>query len=515
MRIHHASTWLLAIVFPLTSLLPVAVRADDAQSLLAKHRAFVGWQYGDGSVTSLRLERTYTDASGKVTQHAIENRLGLAYRRDYKSTTGEGGTEGFTGRLFWTTSANGFTVPIVGDGAKYNLAIDVLLLEGSTELPATLQGSATVDGRSVSVVRVTMNGALPFDVYEDPQTGAYLRAVIDPGGVQETTINIDSYADLGPGKKIIGSWSIGDNGGKYAYTKIALNAAVGANTLEPPLPTAAWAFSNSQPFPVKVTDLAIYVEAKVNGVPGLFILDTGASEIALTEDFANRAHVKVVGRTSTFGIGGDATELVRKADTVEIGGNTLSNVIVGSVKISLNDTSGNQTLYADGLMGFDLFAGSVVDLSIGGKTMRISAPTADPPAAPPGSVAVPVDLTELVPRVPANLDGKLDVMAILDTGNAGDAVFSKQIEHHGVNIVANRQYGMNAMMSGVGGEEFSICGPLARIGVGPFVYTNTQICESPNWDLRDGLVGYDFLRHFDYVFDYLHGIVYMTPLNNS
>ena len=61
---------------------------------------------------------------------------------------------------------------------------------------------------------------------------------------------------------------------------------------------------------------------------GRFILDTGTAGIALTDDFANRANVKTVDKSSSFGIGGVTKTLVRKADTIVIGGNTLSNVIV-------------------------------------------------------------------------------------------------------------------------------------------------------------------------------------------
>jgi hypothetical protein len=48
---------------------PLVARADDAQALLAKHRAFVGWQLGDGAINSLVLDGTMTyqkDGATKV-----------------------------------------------------------------------------------------------------------------------------------------------------------------------------------------------------------------------------------------------------------------------------------------------------------------------------------------------------------------------------------------------------------------------------------------------------------------
>ncbi len=178
-------------------------------------------------------------------------------------------------------------------------------MEGTSELPAALQSTATVNGKSVAVIRISMNGALPFDVYEDPQTGAFVRAVIDPGGSQEIRFNIASYTDIVAGKKLIGTWSLDDDKGSYAYTKVALNPAMSAAVLHPPAPAATWTFANNQPSPIRVTDSRLYIDAKVNGVPGRFVIDTGASSIVLTDDFANRAHVKTVDKSTGVGIAGD------------------------------------------------------------------------------------------------------------------------------------------------------------------------------------------------------------------
>ena len=493
---------------------PASAAAGDAQALLAKHRAFVGWQFGDGSFTSMRLEREYTDDAGKVTQRATERRLGLAYRRDYQTVKDyrEGNSTGFTGNLFWTTSDNGFTVPTIGDSAKVYLAVDVLFMEGSTELPATLQGSTTVDGKSAEIVRISMNGAAPFDVYEDPETGAYLKAVIDPDGQQEETVVIHSYADLAPGKKIIGAWSLGDDKGVYSYTKLTVNAPVAPSDLHPPAPSATWTFANSQPIPIKVTDSRLYVDVKVNGVPGRFILDTGAGGIAMFDEFANRANVKTVDKGQSFGIGGATKNLVRKADTVEIGGNTLSNVIVSSLNEQFKDTQNFEK--PDGLIGFDLFGGAIVDLSLSLGTMRILNPAGGAAPAPAGAFVVVPDLQELVPRVPVKLDNKFPIMAMLDTGGESLVLFSNQVEDHGIHLIVNPDrtfVGGNAVIRGVGGEEFVRCGPLASVEIGPVAYTATEGCESSNWGLHEGLIGFDFLKHFDYVFDYPHGVMYMIP----
>lgn len=509
MRISPPWTWLLAGLLAFVPAHPVAAAAGDAASLLALHRAYVGWQLGDGSVTSLLLRRTYTNADGKVTGTSIERRVGLAYRRNYVTKLDQHASSGFTGRIFWTTSDNGFTVPLIGNDAKFELAVDALFMEATTQIPAALHGTAQIDGKTVPVLQLTMQSGEVIDVDEDPETGAYLRAVIDPGGAEEKQITIASYMTIAPGKRFIGTWSFGDGKGSYHYTKAELNVPVADDQLHPPPPTATWTFANSAPFPIRVTDSRIYVDAKVNGVSGRFILDTGDSGITLTDDFANRAHVKTIDRSQALGIGGLTKDLVRRADTIEIGGNTLSNVIVTTINEHFNDELNEEKPV--GLLGFDVFAASVVNLSLSGGTMQILDPSQGPATPPPGAVPFTVDLAAFVPRLPVKVDDKLDVLAVLDTGGSNLVLLSNQIESHGVNLVANRSgfLGANAMAGGIGGAELLVCGPLERLSVGPFIYSGTEACESTQWSLHSGLVGYDFLKHFDFVFDYPHDTLYM------
>jgi predicted aspartyl protease len=249
----------------------------------------------------------------------------------------------------------------------------------------------------------------------------------------------------------------------------------------------------------------------VNGVPGRFIIDTGASSIALTDDFANRAHVKTVDHSQDFGIGGITKSLVRKVDTVVIGGNTLSNVVVSSLNMKFHDT--NNSEQPDGLMGFDVFAGAIVDLTLSNQTMRIQDPSS---ATADGRGGYPIapDLTNGTPIVPAKVDDHFDIQAVLDTGGSNLVLLSNQVENHGVNLIVNSNrtfLGGNASIGGVAGGEMVRCGPLAKVQVGPFPYTQVEGCESRNWSLHSGLVGFDFLKHFDFVFDYPHGVMYMIP----
>jgi hypothetical protein len=109
-----------------------AAPAQDsgAAALMAKHRVFAGWQLGDGTFKTLRLTRRYVKSSGENGALSVQLRAGLIYRDAETSSTSRAGQGGFTGSLFWRTSWNGFTTPVYGDLAKYQLTVDAFQNEG-------------------------------------------------------------------------------------------------------------------------------------------------------------------------------------------------------------------------------------------------------------------------------------------------------------------------------------------------------------------------------------------------
>jgi len=502
--LQHVLSAVVAFALLGGALAPLPARADDAAALLAKHRAYVGWQLGDGSVPGLQLTREFRTSKGKLTQRATEIRAGMLLRRDYSDAkTGLTDSLGFTGHVFWETNYNGFVTPIVGTGASFQLAVDVLLSEGTSELPGTLHGTGTVDGKTYPIVRVAMGGATPIDLYVDPQTGAYVRAVVDPGGSEETSYTIASYMTIAPGKRMIGSFRIGDGGGIFTYTKSHIDPAVTAAELHPPAPQARWAFTNDRPFKIQVTGDRIYVDATVNGVLGTFILDTGDSGITLTDQFADRAKVASITDSSAWGIGGVFKTRTRRAKTIEIGGNTLSNTIVQTYNNQYPRKS--DRVNPDGLIGFDLLAGAMVTLDTANQTMQIQNPAT---ASLNTSAGLPllVELSSDTPSVPVTLDHKVTIEATFDTGDPSLIIFSADLLDHGLTILTGR-----AIVGGMGGTELMRCGQIDSINLGPIVYQTPVACASHEFSKHAGLIGLDFLRHFNFIFDYPQSIIVMTP----
>jgi len=449
-----------AALFCLSALPATPARADDqAAVLLAKHRAFAGWQFGDGSLHTFRIAGTITDEKGKTIEDLTMLRAGLVFNDADTDLKRGGVTEhvGFTGNLFWRSDPSGFTIPVYGNLARYEASLSVLWNEGTTQLPATYVRAATVDGQAVGVVRVTLAGADPIELYVNQETGAYVRAVVDPDGAYDTTIHILKYAEALPGKKIISSYRFDDDKDVTAYSKIEPNVAIDASELHPPPATASWTFESQEPTPITLTHDRILIDLTINGVKGRFILDTGADGIYLNDKFADRAKtLPLEGSATAASIYEEVPIRARRVDSLSFGGATLHNFLASSQNFDRDDSRGLDWQGYDGLIGFDFFAGAIVKLDTYASKVTVLDPSTDLSAAP--GVPVIVDLSAGTPAVPMMLNKTIDVNALLDTGNPGLVLFGPDLrKKRHLNILG--------------------CGNFERLELGPVVYANQAACE--------------------------------------
>lgn len=483
---------------------PASIRADGAgqdataAALLAKHRAYVGWQLGDGTFTTMRITGTVTDAEGKRTQQFTMLSRGLLYHNIYTLLDLGGVTEhtGFTGNLFWRSDINGFTTPIYGDHAKFLASFSILQQEGTTELPATFRQNETIDGKTVGIVRVSLARADAIDCYIDPTTGAYVQAVVDPGGSYETTIHILSYRNVTPGKKMIGSYRLDESKAVRTNDTFEPNATISDADLHPPEPTAFWTFGNGDPADLEVTSNRILIDAAVNGVKGRFILDTGASAIFLNDAFADRVRAATInGSSHAMTITGTVRTHVRQVATISVAGATLHNALVYSEDFNSGDYRGLDRSGYDGLIGYDLFAGAVVKLDVYGSKVTVLDPSTD--LSGNRGLPVLVDLSDGIPAIPMTLNKSIAVNAWLDTGNPAIVLVSRDLakKHH-------------LPMATAG------CARLESLTIGPITYAGQMACA---WGFSSNhiLLGFDFLKHFDYVFDYPQGRIFISPNANK
>lgn len=498
MRTIGGLTLAVIVFFSPVNVGAVSQSAGDSQALalLAKHKAFVGWQFGDGTFRTMRITGNDTDEKGKQTTTFALLSEGLLYNDGFTDLKRNGVTErdGFTGNLFWESDYNGFTTPVYGDDAKFLASLTILRNEGTTELPATYRGSKTVDGKPTGIVRVTLRNGDPIDLYVDPDTGAYVQATIDPDGAYETTYHIRSYQEVLPGKKMVSSYTVGDDKTVTTYGKFEPNVAVTDEALHPPGAIASWTFGDGTPFPITMTHDRMLVDATVNGVKGRFLLDTGADSIVLDDGFADKAHADVLNNSDTaYMLYGEVKTRVRKVQTIALGNSTLHNVVAFSQSFTSSQYGRDPRDQFDGLIGFDLFAGAIVKLNVYASTMAILDPSTD--LSSEKGLPITVDLSQGTPIVPMVLNKTTPVNAMLDTGSPGIVFF-------GPDLISKYHF-----------KVFNGCANIESLSIGPVVYAGQSACEF-GMPADYMLVGFDFLKHFDFIFDYPHARMFMTPNKN-
>lgn len=487
----------LALVFaPLSGAGAATISKDDkAAALLAKHRAYVGWQFGDDTFRTMRVTGNITNSKGVQTAKMVTLWDGLVYHTTSTLLDRGDVTEhtGYTGNLFWQSNINGFTTPVYGDEAKFLASWTLLMREGTSGLTGSFVENKTIDGKAVAIVRVSLTKGDPIDLAIDPDTGAYVAATVDPDGAYETTYHFLSYQDVLPGKKLVSSFRMDEDKDVHTYTSFEPNIPVSDGDLHPPGPTATWTFGDGSPYPITMTHDRMLIDVAVNGVKGRFILDTGSDSIVLDDRFADKVNATALkGGTEAFTMYGDVPTRVRKTSTITVGGSTLANALVFSQDFRHGDARGLDREGYDGLMGFDLFAAAIVKLDVYGSKITILDPLAD--LSGEKGLPILVDVSDGVPTIPMVLNKSIDVNAMLDTGNPG-------IIYFGPDLRKKR------------GLKIPECGVLSSLAIGPITYANEQACDA-GFAANYMLLGFDFLKHFDYVFDYPHGRMFMSPNKN-
>jgi hypothetical protein len=106
------------------------------------------------------------------------------------------------------------------------------------------------------------------------------------------------------------------------------------------------------------------------------------------------------------------------------------------------------------------------------------------------------------------IDGKINVNALLDSGNPDAVLYSPDlVKKQHLNILGEEAYA-----GGVGGYEIVRCGTLQNLAIGPIQYVGQGACESASFSGDDILVGFDFLKHFNIVFDYPQAQLILEPI---
>lgn len=489
---------------------------------VALHRQFAGWSSAD----ALAWRATGTRGTGPGALALTETHRGILFRMTSANGAGVTTQSGFNGRLVWSADENGFLAVQLGRAAQTQIALDVLRSEALANLNPAVTSHVTIGGRPASVLRMQMNGLPPVDVYEDDASGAYIRAVVAPGSDDERVIDDLSYTQVG-GRRFLTGWRA--QNGVYRLTNLDPSATVSDTDLRAGAPTASWSFDAA---PVRfdlatMTDTSriVRVSATVNGKTGTFVLSTGAPSIILYSDFAREAGVQEAGTAPyTPYAGNPLLAGYARVRELRVGNSVLRNVVVTEMTQPASRLAG--------ILGYDFFANAIVNVDLVKQQLTLS-DTQTPAKPGPGGYAFPIDLTTRMPAISLALDDG-EAHPVIDTSLTGFILASQQLRNSG--RITGHDISSQAAV-GFGGQG-ATADPIATMGlnlsysdwhaestsgacvssdralaIGPYRYESPPVCFGGVnvFGADGGLVGLDFLRHFNWTADYPHGVFIVTP----
>ncbi|HVP38013.1 MAG TPA: aspartyl protease family protein [Candidatus Saccharimonadales bacterium] len=286
---------------------------------------------------------------------------------------------------------------------------------------------------------------------------------------------------------------------------------------KPGVSTRDWSFPEgvrSVSIPVEIYNHHVYLKARVNGSGALsFLLDSGAGSTAIEKGSAEALGLKSEGKLGAQGVGGSTDFGLTVLDSLEVGGVVLRQA--HAVTIALPEVVRQLGRPLDGILGYDFLSRFVVSIDYAQKALTVSLP--DAWKAPPGAVALPVELVQNVPVVRAACDGKYSGRFIVDTGNNGALLLHGPfVREHGLLERAARKVAV--LSHGAGGEENGYAVHMDSLVLGglavrrPLVTLSTSErgITGANTQLAGNIGGW-ILEQFVLTFDYPDHKLYLEP----
>ncbi len=252
--------------------------------------------------------------------------------------------------------------------------------------------------------------------------------------------------------------------------------------------------------PVEFVSNAIFIPVAVNGEPVSMILDTGATMSVLSTPVVEELGIAPEGVGGGAGTGGLGEVHILTVESLEIGG----LIIMGPTLVAI-DLSGFSWHFGrewGGILGYELFARTVVEIDYGSGTLTLHDPeTYTAPEPEPGVVVVlPLELGEGLPTVEAEFDGIRGRFTV-DLGN---------LNYMTIHRPAVVEYGLQErypdyrplMVSGFGGTNRHRLVELGELRLGsvnipsPLAILASEVegALARTWEV--GNIGQDILKRF-------------------
>ncbi len=363
------------------------------------------------------------------------------------------------------------------------------------------------------VLRLEPNGGLPVTVFLDKTTFLPNREIIHvPAGMRTT-----KFSDWGQssGVKWAGTWREGtpDQGSDVVIQirHLSIDCPVAASLFQKPEERAAPAI-----FPAGLHQITLRAEVFKNdilipvrlgdGPTGWFVLDSGASQSAISEKFTEKNGISFRGNMNAEGAGGAASSGIAGDVTFDLSGVQIHMNSVSVMDLSaFGEALGHSV---DGLLGYDALSRLVVRIDYDHARVTAYDPAKFVPEA--RDIAVPITFFGNVPQVPGRifLEGHSPqkIRCLIDTGAASLTLAAPFVSGNRVLESAGKTAPRSSY--GLGGESRELVGQISGFELGHFLLRRPEVVLSS--DTRgmlaspdfDALVGGEILSRFIITFDY-------------
>jgi hypothetical protein len=253
------------------------------------------------------------------------------------------------------------------------------------------------------------------------------------------------------------------------------------------------------------------VHADIAGNRSEFTLDTGAAGITITEGKAKQLGLTTYNPRRNDANAGAFTEREAIIPKIQIGPVALHDLVV-SIIPSVGDSDNV------GLLGFDFLAELGVRIDYEQQRVTVVDPAHFVAPTDKNLFQIDVRLGSFQPMTSVVFDGARADRMVVDTGAAGTFILQDHFTRRHPEVLHTRASG-SAHYVGVGGAFDTDCWQMKHIKWGPIDFMDfigyRVISKQSYTGDDDGVIGYDLLRYFTVVLDYMDGRIYLTQNHGS
>jgi predicted aspartyl protease len=237
----------------------------------------------------------------------------------------------------------------------------------------------------------------------------------------------------------------------------------------------------------------VFVDVQVNGVPAVFILDTGADAFVVSPGLVERAGLRVIGDTRIVTIAGASSTSLSRIDDFRF-----ANVIGSEIDAAVIDLVG-----IDGIIGAPLFRSVVVSLDYGNGLLELADPLAVDMAQVARTIGGQLISAQNFVLEGVTVNGQTVGPMRIDTGNSGGIRISTSRAGALLNSTPELlSVNSNASNGSVSGTAFIA----DQVSLDTFTLDD-QFVVVQDAPLEVGLLGSLVLQQFYVVFDLSRGQV--------